>query len=124
VSRIFPLPFLTAALLLPFALAACGGDSGDRRAIAITQTDVGCSPDKIDLTTGEKVKFEVKNDGKKDREVEGIDGTKLEEVLVPSGKTRSVNYTAPGSPGTQKVKCYVPGGNTVLIELNVSAPAN
>lgn len=113
--------FGTAALLaIGFLFAACGSDSGDRRTIAITQTDDGCTPASIDLKAGEKVTFAVKNDGKKDREVEGIDGTKLEEVLVPSGRTRNVPYTAPGSEGVQKVKCYVPGGNSAIIELKVS----
>ncbi|MBA4181795.1 MAG: hypothetical protein C0506_14490 [Anaerolinea sp.] len=99
---------------------ACGGDNGSRRVITITQTDDGCAPPSINLAVGEKVKFEVKNEGARDREVEGVDGTKLEEVLVPSGKTRSLNFTAPNEAGTGKVKCYVPGGNTTIIELKVS----
>jgi len=68
---------------------------------------------------GKKVKFEVKNDGKKDQEVEGIDGTKLEELLIPSGKTRSINYTAPKEAGEQKVKCYAPGGASTIVTINV-----
>jgi hypothetical protein len=123
VSRL-AVALLAFAALFVSSLAACGTDDGNRRVVAITQTDDGCLPGKIELATGEKVQFEITNDGKKDREVEGIDGTKLEEVLVPSGKTRSINFTAPTSPTTQKVKCYVPGGNTVLIELNVTAAAN
>lgn len=107
--------------VLTAAASACGGDDdgAPRRAIAITQTDQGCTPASVELTAGEKVKFEVKNDGSKDREVEGIEGTKLEEVIVPSGKTRSLNFTAPGKAGTGKIKCYVPGGNTAIIELKV-----
>lgn len=100
--------------------AACGGsDSGDRRVIQITQTDDACSPATIELAPGEKVKFEVKNDGKRDQEVEGIDGTKLEELLIPSGKTRSINYTAPKEAGDQKVKCYAPGGSSTILVLSV-----
>lgn len=102
-------------------VAACGSDDGaERRVILITQTDEGCTPETIDLTAGEKVKFDVKNEGKKDREVEGVDGTKLEEVLVPSGKTRSLKYSAPKSAGSGKIKCYIPGGNTVFITLKVT----
>ena len=123
-SRFALAPLALGTVIVSSLFGACSGDDGTRRTIAITQTDDGCTPDKIDLATGEKVRFEVTNSGKKDREVEGIDGTKLEEVLVPSGKTRSLNFTAPGTAGTQKVKCYVPGGNTVLIELNVTAPSN
>ncbi|MFN8616627.1 MAG: cupredoxin domain-containing protein [Dehalococcoidia bacterium] len=112
--------FLGAAVAASALFAACGSDdSGDRRLIQITQTDDACSPAAIDLTAGEKVKFEVKNDGKKDQEVEGIDGTKLEELLIPSGKTRSINYTAPKEAGEQKVKCYAPGGSSTILILNV-----
>lgn len=115
----FVLLALGLTLLVPFA-AACGDDSGPRRTVQIVQADDGCTPASIDLKTGEAVTFEVRNDGKKDREVEGIDGTKLDEVLVPSGRTRNISYDAPSSPGTAKVKCYIPGGNSTIIELKVS----
>lgn len=122
-SHFRTLSVVLAASVLASLAAACGGDGGQRRIIAITQTDDGCTPASIELTTGEKVKFEVKNDGKKDREVEGIDGTKLEEVLVPSGRTRSLDYTAPGAAGAGKIKCYIPGGNTTIIDLAISGAA-
>ena len=122
ISRTLFLGFAT--FILASLAVACGSDDGlPRRVITITQTDDGCSPASIALATGEKVRFEVKNDGKKDREVEGIDGTKLEEVLVPSGRTRNLDYTAPGSAGAGKIKCYIPGGNTTIIELQVSGEA-
>ncbi|MEP6871231.1 MAG: cupredoxin domain-containing protein, partial [Anaerolineaceae bacterium] len=112
-------PFILASLAV-----ACGSDDGlPRRVITITQTDDGCGPASIELATGEKVQFEVKNDGKKDREIEGVDGTKLEEVLVPSGRTRNLDYTAPGSAGAGKIKCYIPGGNTTIIELAIAGDA-
>lgn len=117
--RFRPLSITLLGTLVAASAIACGDDDGPRRVIAITQTDDGCAPATIELAVGEKVKFEVKNQGGKDREVEGIDGTKLEEVLVPSGKTRNLNFTAPGKAGTGKVKCYVPGGNTAIIELRV-----
>jgi len=120
-SRFVPLA-LGLTLLVPFA-AACGNDSGPRRTVEIVQSDDGCTPASIDLKTGEAVTFAVRNDGKKDREVEGIDGTKLDEVLVPSGRTRNISYDAPSSPGTAKIKCYIPGGNSSIIELKVSGEA-
>lgn len=109
-----------AAAAASFSLfASCGGDDADRRVIQITQSNESCSPDAIDLKAGEKVKFEVKNESSKDKEIEGIEGTKLDELLVPAGKTRTLNYTAPGKAGAQKVKCYVPGGSSTIISLNV-----
>jgi plastocyanin len=102
--------------------AACGDDDdgGTRRVIDIVQTDDGCNPAAIGLQVGEKVTFKVQNDGKKDREVEGIEGMKLEEVLVPAGRTRNVNYTAPETAGTQKLKCYIPDGQATVIDVNVA----
>ena len=121
------LPSLAAAAALvavsPIALVACGSDSGNRRVIEITQTNDGCTPATIDLKTGEEVVFKVMNKGDKGRELEGINGTKLSEVLIPEGRTRNINYYAPSSAGTAALKCYIPAGNTTVINLNVSGDA-
>ena len=105
------------------AFAACGDDdggSGPRRVVQVAATDQGCTPASIALATGERVSFEVKNDAKKDWEFEGIEGTNIEEVIVPSGRSRNINYTAPSKAGTQKVKCYPPsGGAETVIELKI-----
>lgn len=116
--------FLVAllALVSAVALTSCGGDDGPRRTLAITQTDDACAPQRPVVAPGERITFAVTNDGKKDREVEGIEGMKLEEVLVPSGRTRNIDWTAPSKPGIQKMKCYVPGGSTVIVEVNVTDP--
>jgi uncharacterized cupredoxin-like copper-binding protein len=42
---------------------------------------------------------------------------------VPAGKTRRLNYTAPSRESVQKLKCYVPGGASTIIELRVSGTA-
>ncbi len=121
------LPFVAALLAsATVLLTACGGgsDSSPRRTIDITQTDETCTPDAITVTPGEKITFVVRNEGKKDREIEGIDGMKLEELLIPAGKQRSMDWTAPGNIGQQKIKCYVPGGSTVLVEVNVKQPSD
>ena len=104
------------------AIAACSGDDGGapRRVIDVTQTDDACSPASVELKTSERVTFKVKNDGKKDREVEGIDGMKLEEVLIPSGRTREVGFTAPSSAAVLKLKCYVPDGAETVISVIVT----
>ncbi len=120
--RILVLPALVTVLVVP-VLIACG-DSGSGRQIQVTQTDDGCTPEAIDLQTGEHVTFVVKNDGDKDHEVEGINGTKLDEVLVPSGRTRNIGYGAPNEAGTATIKCYIPGGSTTLITLNISGESH
>lgn len=104
-------------------LAACGGGDSDRRVVRIVQADDACTPAVIDAKAGEKLRFEVKNEGKKDHEVEGIDGTKLEELLVPAGRTRKINYTVPGEEGVSKIKCYIPGGSSTIIEVRISGRA-
>lgn len=110
-------------LALVATLSACSGDSGPRRTVQLVQTDDSCTPATVDVRPGEAIRFEIRNDGKKDREVEGIEGMNLEEVIVPAGRTRSTDYDAPKKEGVQKIKCYIPGGSTTIIEVNVTGPA-
>lgn len=116
----FPVRLGSFALGGAFLFAACGGGGGERRVIPITQTDGSCEPGTISVKAGEKVQFAITNNSGKDKEIEGIEGTKVDEVLVPSGKTRNVNYTAPGSAGTGKIQCYLPGGDTTIIQLEIT----
>lgn len=70
----------------------------------------------------EKLNLVVKNEsGKEPYEVEGEGGTKLEEVVVPEGKTREVGFDVPDEPGTYEIKCYVPGDIETTIEITVKA---
>jgi uncharacterized cupredoxin-like copper-binding protein len=109
---------LAAAGVLVASVAACGSSGEGGREVNITQRDDGCTPTRIDATPGEKLKLVVKNESDDDYEVEGIEGTKLEEVVVPSGRTRSPGYTVPGDEsGTYKIKCYVPAGTSTIIEV-------
>ncbi len=98
--------------------AACG-DGGDGREVEIVQKDGGCTPASFEAKPGEKITFELINQGTKDKEFEGTEGTKLEEVVVPSGKTRKTNWTAPKTAGTAKFKCYLPGGTTTIVTAEV-----
>lgn len=98
---------------------ACSTASGGRE-VVITQTDADCSPSEVTAATGEKLSFVIKNEGTKDKEVEGIDGTTLQELEVPKGKTRTVSWTAPNTPTTAKLNCYVPGGASTIISIVVS----
>lgn len=107
-----------AVLTATLVGAACGG-GGEGREVEIIQRDDGCSPAAFDAKPGEKITFELVNQGSKDKEFEGTEGTKLEEVVVPSGKTRKTNWTAPKSAGTAKFKCYLPGGSTTIITADV-----
>lgn len=108
--------FAGAAALTAFVLACT---TGGGREITITARADACTPETIQLRAGEKVTFVMVNRAGGDRELEGIEGTKLEEVLVPDGRTRRVNYTAPKEDGVQKLKCYIPNGPSTIIELHV-----
>lgn len=116
--RRIPAALAVSALMLIALASACASSGEGGREVAITQRDDGCAPKSIDVTPGEKLKLVVKNDSGSDYEVEGIDGTKLEEVVVPEGRTRTPGYTVPSAAsGTYKIKCYIPAGIATIIEL-------
>ena len=87
------------------------------REIDIRQQDDGCSPVSISVEPGEQVNLKVTNESGQDYEIEGTEGTELEELIIPAGRTRSVGYGVPDRAGTYKLKCYVPGGPSTIIEL-------
>jgi uncharacterized cupredoxin-like copper-binding protein len=116
VIRYLALGIASVALLVG---AACSSDEGGRE-VTITQTDDACSPETITAANGEKLKFVVKNEGSKDKEIEGIEGTKFEEIEVPKGKSRTKSWTAPKDAGSFKLKCYVPGGATTIVTVTTS----
>ncbi len=122
------LAIATSLVLAALLLAACAASGAGGRPVDVTQTDDGCTPTVIEAVPGEKLDLRVKNDTGKTYEVEGIDGTNIEEVLVPEGRERSVGFNVPASGGTYHVKCYVPGGVSTIIEIragdsNASATA-
>ena len=109
------LPAVLAGLV---ALAiACSTGVGGGREVRITQQDDGCTPATVSVRPGEKLKLVVKNDAGKFFEIEGIEGTALEEVIIPEGRTREMGYTVPKNQGVYKLKCYSPGDVTTIIEL-------
>lgn len=112
---------LAAAGLLVFGVACTSSGSGGRK-VEILQKDDGCTPTSIAVAAGEKLNLLLKNESSSDAyEAEGIDGAKLEEVVVHQGKTLSVGYTVPAGAATHKIKCYVPAGPSTIIELVASA---
>jgi uncharacterized cupredoxin-like copper-binding protein len=101
-----------------FIVAACSSSGEGGRVVNLTQTDDGCTPAVITGTPGEKLNLKVENTTGKDYEVEGIEGTQLEEVVIPEGRTRDVGYTIPSEGGTFKIKCYVPGDVSTILEVH------
>ncbi len=109
------------AVALAFVVACSGSGAGGRE-VQITQHDDGCAPASVEVAPGEKLKLVIKNDSTHDPfEVEGTDGAKFEELNVPEGRSRSAGYTVPDSGSVHKLKCYVPGGISTIIELRSGA---
>jgi uncharacterized cupredoxin-like copper-binding protein len=111
------MPRLILSLCLLLAAVACEASGEGGREIVFTQTDDGCTPDSVDVATGEKLKLTGNNESGQTYELEGTNGTEFEEILIPEGKTRSAGYTVPGEEGTYDIKCYQPGGASTIIAL-------
>ena len=107
---------LSVAALLVGALAAACSSGGGGRELEIVATEQACTPAAATAKPGERLTLEITNRASGDREIEGIEGTKLEEVLIPAGRTRKVNFTMP-KEGSAQVKCYIPGGPTTIIKI-------
>lgn len=115
---------LVCVALATLAGIACSSSGEGGRPIALNQNEDGCTPAAIDATPGEKLDLQVKNNTSKDYEIEGIEGTQLEEVVIPGGRDRSVGYNVPEDGGTFKIKCYVPGGASTIIEVRAGDGAS
>ncbi len=109
---------LAAVLLM--VVGCTGGTPGEERVLQIMAEQDGCTPDALAVSAGERVRFEVTNKSDQDREIEGIEGMKVEEVLIPKGLTRNIPYTVPTEATLLKLKCYSPAGPSTIIEVRVT----
>ncbi|HLO02535.1 MAG TPA: cupredoxin domain-containing protein, partial [Symbiobacteriaceae bacterium] len=82
---------------LGMTLTACSTASTGRT-ITIEMTDFKLTPAQVEVKAGEQITWDLQNKSGNDHEFES-DAGKLEEVLVPSGKSKQVNWTAPNKPG-------------------------
>ena len=111
---------LVGAVALVALSVACGSSGEGGREVRITQGQDECTPTTIEATPGEKLKLVVTNDSDKEPyELEGEGGAKLEEIVVPEGKTREVGFDVPEEAGSYELKCYVPGDTETIIEVVV-----
>ncbi|HEU4760028.1 MAG TPA: hypothetical protein VFT91_08620 [Dehalococcoidia bacterium] len=113
---VFTLITVAAAVIA----GACSASGAGGREVHISQQREGCTPTSITVSPGEKLKLVAKNETSKDYEMEGIEGANLEEVIVPGGRTRSVGFNVPDKRATYKIKCYVPGDVTTIIEIQAT----
>jgi hypothetical protein len=106
-----------AVLLLGCSGEADGGGGTAPRTVTVVAREDACEPTRIEVAAGERLAFEVRNEAKGDREFEGIEGTKIDEVEVPAGKSRTISYTVQQTDQSLKVKCYSASGPSTIIEL-------
>lgn len=110
---------LVATVLAATLLAACGrepgatpGSGGGPREIRVAAFEdgdrMGFDPARITVKPGERIRFVVENRGTQDHEFEGEEGG-IEEIVVPPGKTRTLEWTAPRNPGEVEFVCDLPG---------------
>ncbi|MEZ4503298.1 MAG: cupredoxin domain-containing protein [Dehalococcoidia bacterium] len=110
--------FVATLLALTAIVTLACSSSAEGREIDIEVEPEACAPATVAVTPGEAITFNVNNHANADREFEGIEGTRIEEVLVPDGRTRHIDYTVPdATDATYLVKCYSPDGPTTIIEL-------
>ncbi|TMB64384.1 MAG: hypothetical protein E6J43_13560 [Chloroflexi bacterium] len=87
------------------------------------ETDEGRTPAEITAAAGEKLTLTTSNETGHIYELEGDGGAHFEEVVVPEGKTRSANFTAPDEQGEYSLKCYDLGGVSSEIKVRVAGPS-
>lgn len=107
--------FVILAILGVAATAAgCGqasstqGDAEGPRTVEVAMKEYSFVPGNLSVRPGEKVRFVVTNRGREDHEFEGEE-IGLEEILVPPGRERETNWTAPQRPGAYQIVCDLPG---------------
>lgn len=108
---------LTLALVAAALVPACGRGAGDvasspAREIRIAMVEQGSKmafePARVTVKPGERVRFVIENKGTMDHEFES-DEAGIEEVVVPPGKSRTVEWTAPAKAGDYPFVCDMPG---------------
>ena len=103
------------------SLTAVGG--GQEITVTARETEDGMSfePAVITVEAGDEVTFVIKNAGTVDHEFESIaEGEAgIEEIIIPPGRSRRVNWTAPDEPGSFPVYCDLPGHRAAGMELTL-----
>jgi uncharacterized cupredoxin-like copper-binding protein len=121
-------PVIGICLLLPLALlfAACGLTAvggGEEIHIVSGESSEGMyfEPDVITVSAGAEVTFVIKNEGTVDHEFESNERGEagIEEIIIPPGRTRRVNWTAPSEAGTYPIYCDLPGHRAAGMELTL-----
>ena len=78
-------------------------------------------PSEITVAPGTKVTFVIENEGSLDHEFEsGQEGEAgIDEIFIPPGGTRRVNWTAQSEAATFPVYCDLPGHRAAGMEITL-----
>ena len=78
-------------------------------------------PAEITVAPGASVTFVIKNEGSTDHEFESFrEGEAgIDEIIIPPGGTRRVNWTAPSEAATFPFYCDLPGHRAAGMELTL-----
>lgn len=98
-------------------LTGCGSSSSGRE-IAVEMTNFKLSPAAVEVKAGESITFVLNNQSNQDHEFES-DEAKVEEVLVPAGKSRKVNWKAPAKAGEYEFECDMAGHDGMVMTVKV-----
>ncbi len=112
---------LAGLLLAGCSLAAVGG--GEEIYIVAGERDgeLYFEPNVITVSAGAEVTFVIKNEGSVDHEFESIEKGEagIQEIIIPPGRTRRVNWTAPNKAATYPGYCDLPGHRAAGMELTL-----
>ena len=75
-------------------------------------------PSELTVAPGARVTFVIKNEGSQDHEFESYrEGEAgIDEIIIPPGGTRRVNWTAPSEAATFPFYCDLPGHRAAGME--------
>ncbi|MBI4101479.1 MAG: cupredoxin domain-containing protein [Candidatus Nealsonbacteria bacterium] len=80
----------------------------EAREITVSASEFSFSPSSIIVKAGERVKIIFQNNGNVPHNLV-IDGLGVGTKIIGSGKTETVEITAPSTPGTHAFYCSIPG---------------
>jgi plastocyanin len=77
--------------------------------VAVVARNTRFEPATLDVTSGQKITFELENADQVDHNMLSAEAG-FQEVVLGAGQKKTAEWTAPSKPGTYKIVCtYHPG---------------
>jgi hypothetical protein len=111
--------------------AACGGSASPQeatrqagydalanaRVVEIKQKSTGCEPQSIRAKRGETIRLGIENQTPSEYRLGVADGTN--DLIVAANATSSTYYAVPTAGPTLQLRCYIQGGVSTVIAVEV-----